>query len=123
MTESVLSKYIDNQKNDSERQLCLDLVRKNANRLAFPYSHLLWVNYNPSQGIQIHFSTHTVTLAGKNLDAVYEQLLQFTLGSVTEVDEKRHSCPEGEPVVTKIDVNQVAGPGATATWMTAMDVQ
>jgi hypothetical protein len=69
---------------------------------AFPYSDLIWLDYNASKGILIHFASHTVAIWGKNLRPVYVRLVAFELAEIVEESEE-HRVEESErPVVDKI---------------------
>ena len=73
--------------------------------VAFLYSHLQWMNFDPRLGIMLHFSTHTVSIEGRNLGVLYDELLELKLRNIS-VEEH----DEGEPdttVVTKVRTEQV----------------
>lgn len=52
----------------------LELHHREGHRNAIAYSHLLWLAFDPSIGISLHFATHKVRIRGRNLHRVYEQL-------------------------------------------------
>lgn len=64
----------------------LELHHKNGNRHAIPYIHLLWIAFDPSIGVKLHFATHTIRVRGRNLKPVYEQLVAQTCSVLREVD-------------------------------------
>lgn len=107
MTESILAKYVDSEQVPSQEGIrCLNLVKKDGNCKAFPYTSLLWVDYNPSKGMLLHFATHTVTVKGRNLGPLYAAVVRFDLPEITEVGEKRTLAGEDETVVTSLHILQ-----------------
>lgn len=107
MPESILAKYVDSEPVPSQRGIrCLNLVTKDGNSFAISYNHFLWANYNPSLGLQVHFSTHTITIVGRNLGPLYEAVVRFELSEVVEVGEKRTLAGRDETVVTRLYIMQ-----------------
>jgi hypothetical protein len=49
---------------------------------AFPYTKVVWMNYQPSRGIQVHFASHTVFIVGHDLGKVYEGIRDWKLRSI-----------------------------------------
>jgi hypothetical protein len=80
--------------------------RKTGESVAFSYPHLLWLDFDPSKAIVLHFSTHTVSLHGRNLAPLFEKLLSFEAIEVYEVSPRYDEPIEkpDETVVTQIDV-------------------
>lgn len=102
---------LDSSRGDIARAGHIDVRRKANARFAFAYTHLLWVFFNGSDKLQLHFSTHTVTLVGRNLASLYERVLRHEVTVIEPVDE-RHDTGEGdEPVVNSVGVMQKPGPG------------
>jgi hypothetical protein len=82
------------------------------NHTAFTYEHLIWVRFNLSVGIILHFASHKVTLTGKNLLELYEGILLHEVSHVCEKPAKRGLTAEDDlPVVNKIDIIQATGKG------------
>jgi hypothetical protein len=80
--------------------------RKTGESVAFSYPHLLWLDFDPSRAIVLHFSTHTVTLRGRNLAPLFEKLLSYEAIEVNEVSP-RYDVPTQKPdetVVTQIEL-------------------
>ena len=69
---------------------------------AFPYSDLIWLDYNASKGILIHFASHTVAVWGKNLRPIYARLAAFELAEIVEVSEEHRLDEDERPAVHKI---------------------
>lgn len=49
---------------------------------AFPYTKVVWTNFQPSRGIQVHFASHTVFIVGHDLGKVYESIRDWKLRSI-----------------------------------------
>lgn len=76
----------------------LNIRFRQGHATAFCYSHILWLNFDPSIGIILHFSTHTVKLFGRNLRPLYQQLLELRLREIEVIDE-RHDLGEADVTV------------------------
>ncbi|MEO0631470.1 MAG: hypothetical protein AAFY46_12220 [Planctomycetota bacterium] len=93
----------------------LDLVLSNGNHYALPYSTLLRVLYNPSDGIRLVFSTDDVHVEGRNLGDLHRGITQHRVRRIT-VERRRTGVewndagdePEGS-VVTAIAVTPKDG--------------
>lgn len=66
--------------------------------VTFVYGQLIWMNFFPSKGIILHFSSHTVWLVGRNLAALYAELSDLRRREVVEVREE-HDLGEADAVV------------------------
>jgi hypothetical protein len=96
---------------------------KAGNHTAFTYEHLIWMSFNLSVGIILHFASHKVTLKGKNLLELYEGLLLHEVSHVCEQPAKRALAEEDDlPVVNKIDIIQATGKGERFGMGTAVAV-
>jgi hypothetical protein len=82
----------------------IDLRHGNGNRHSFPYAHLLWGELDPSIGITLHFSTHTVELTGVNLEPLYNAILGHACGVIQATSERHASKDKDETVVHRITV-------------------
>jgi hypothetical protein len=80
---------------------------KTGNCLALPYAYLLWVNFNPSEAMTLHFNTHTVTVRGVNLKQLFDAILSFEVSEVVEVTARLKTANDDEPEVTEIFVKQL----------------
>jgi hypothetical protein len=75
---------------------------------AFPYAHLLRVRFDPSLGMRLYFSTHTVSICGRRLMPLYQAICAHTTNRVAAVGD-RHEATSGnthEPVVIGITVRK-----------------
>lgn len=103
---SVLDKYTGNQdrQDDSSTQhACysehatdlrmLDIQLANGDRVALPYHFLERVEYNPSKGFDLVFSTCRVVVVGSRLEPVYRGLLGHRVGYLAQVIESPAAVP------------------------------
>lgn len=70
-----------------QAHLMLDLRFKDGNATALSYAYLVAVRFNPSEGLELEFTGHRVTLKGRGLSRLYRGLLAHVVGHVQEVDE------------------------------------
>ena len=56
---------------------CLDLRLKNGIYKALPYTYIVEINYDPSEGIHILTSTRKVNITGRNLVSLYNYLTAY----------------------------------------------
>lgn len=57
----------------------VDLRLASGDRWSFPYSMLLWVQWSRLEGFVMRYSTHTVVVRGRNLEAIYDGLIEHRL--------------------------------------------
>lgn len=94
----------DRERGEAARHRYIDITRKDQSHVALDYAHLLWVTFNLSGVIVLHFSTHTVTLKGRNLEALYISFLRHDVTALVAIDE-RNDMGDGEsPVVNFVHV-------------------
>lgn len=87
----------------------IDLVLKGGNRKALKYVHLHWITFSPSHRtapLQLQFATHTVTIQGRNLQRLYENLLKGNVAEISVAAEHLVSVESVEPLVTEIHAIQ-----------------
>src|SRR4051812_36682474 len=83
------------------RSPTLNLRFASGEEKAFPYSDLIWSDFNPSKGILLHFASHTVMVRGRNLEPLYRRVIQFSLAEIIEVSEE-HAVHDDD-TVTVVD--------------------
>ena len=54
--------------------------------------------------ITIYFSTHTVTIKGRNLGSLYAGLIGHTVAEIQESESVFDDSPEGQTVISAVDV-------------------
>lgn len=80
---------------------------------AFPYSKLVWTNYQPGRGIQVHFASHTVFIVGHDLAKVYEDIRDWKLRFVGPEDA---AAGPRTPGVEAVYLKQVSKNEPGMTW-------
>lgn len=88
----------------------IDFTLGGGRRKAFRYLDLLWIDFYPSGVLILHFPTHSVTLKGRNLLALYVQVLAHEARSVSVTDERYDTGEGSGPVITGIHVWQKSSP-------------
>lgn len=88
--------------------LMLDVRHYNGNRWGFSYAYLMGVEFNPSEGIVLRFTSATVTLTGWKLHPVYDGLLRHAVTYVQEGNQRTDQPGDAE---TFIDAITVLEPG------------
>ena len=88
-----------------QHEIMLDVRRKTGDRIGLPYTYLTAVTFDPSEGLTLQFSTHTVRIKGRSLQKLYQPLL---LHQVSYVQETRvgASRPGDETVIDGSDVEE-----------------
>lgn len=112
MSESLLKPYLDPFQ-EVARPFHIDFELKGRNHVAMTYGHLLWANFNPSVGIILHFSTHTVTIKGRNLQPLYDGILLHEVPKVKVTPERFDRGGNDEMSVAEIHIIQKPGPTET----------
>jgi hypothetical protein len=82
--------------------------------MTFLYAHLQWMNFDPSIGVILHFSTHTVKVFGRNLAGLYGELLELKRREIVEVSVEHDLEPPDAAVVHRVEVAQIGSPGNPA---------
>ncbi|GJM45213.1 MAG: hypothetical protein DHS20C21_20550 [Gemmatimonadota bacterium] len=65
----------------------LVLKQKNGNQKALMYSYLVEINFDPSEGIVMKYVSHSVTIKGRHLGAIFERLVEHRISWMQEVEE------------------------------------
>ena len=83
----------------------IDFWMKDGNRRALSYSHLYDIAFDPSLGMELTFSEHTVTIKGYALEELYRGLKRHRIVYVWEADAPSALLSdENEPRVTSIQI-------------------
>jgi hypothetical protein len=74
----------------------LDIVRRNGDRLAFPYPYLICCQLTGNEKLELTFTEHVVTFSGRNLAPLYQSLLLQTVWRIEEsgtgFDDAKQMC-------------------------------
>jgi hypothetical protein len=84
---------------------CLDLRLSNGNSKAIPYSYILEINFDASEGIEIYSSTKKITIMGRNLKMLYNYLAAFRVRYI-QVNMGNDLTEESELFVNDITIEE-----------------
>jgi len=95
-----------------DRALMLEVRHHNGNVSGFGYAWLDRVDFDPSEGITLHFSGKTVKVIGRNLNAELRPNVRLVAGIlrhrvpwIQEADEATAiSTPRGKPVIERLEI-------------------
>lgn len=85
--------------------LMLDLVMREGDHLALPYSYLAAARFNPSAGITLEYPDRVVTITGRRLEPLYQAVCTHTARRVVQGQDGFDDEPEG-PFVQAIEVKE-----------------
>lgn len=95
-------------KQANQRAEMLDIVFKDGSRRAFSYSHLYRIEYDPQDGIELHFSEHTVHVQGIRLLKGYRRLLTYRVIKIEQADGPTTKLLRDDGVVvTELEISKV----------------
>lgn len=91
---------------DRQQKVMLEFRFKDGNARALPYSYLVSLDFDPSNGIGMDFSGYEVRVAGRNLEPLFTGLVSQRVAVVREVDplHAAASADEDSTVVTHIAI-------------------
>lgn len=94
---------------DRLRKAMVEFRFLGGNAKALAYSYLIGIDFDPSAGVVLDFSQYRVTLRGRNLRPVFENLAAHRVAFVRESDalQAAATAAEGETVVTAIEVRDL----------------
>jgi len=89
-----------------DRASMLEFRLKTGNCQALGYPWLFKVDFEPSKGIVLNFTTWVVTLAGRNLRELYGMIQRHRVVWVQESDALRDTASDKATVITSITLAQ-----------------
>lgn len=99
-------------KQANQRAEMLDLVFKDGRRKSFSYSHLYRAEYDPQNGIELHFSDHVVRVQGLRLLDGYRRLLSYRVIKIEQADSPTVRLLEQHGVVvTELGMSEIVREG------------
>jgi len=87
-----------------QRQIMLDLRKKDGTALGLSYAYMHSVTFHPSNGIVLSFSGQRIELTGLRLEPLYRALLVHHVASIIEVDAFQASVSSEATIVTNIKI-------------------
>ena len=82
--ETTDSPFFTVEKQQGVTAIMLDFEFENGNRLALPYSGMLRMDYDPSEGILLEWANEHIRISGYNLAELYRLLVRHRVLSVRE---------------------------------------
>lgn len=86
----------------SDREFMIEFRSKRGDSVTLSYALLISLTFNPSQGIVLEFTTHRVTLTGRNLKKILHALKEHRLAWVQELSGPLDDQPQAATVITSI---------------------
>jgi len=84
----------------ADRPLMVEFRGHDGRCLAVPYARLLSIELHPDRGVSLEFPEHQVIVRGRNLRALYEELLRHRVTFVQEGD--LDTVSEDDPFIDHI---------------------
>jgi hypothetical protein len=94
----------DAVRGDGQRARLIDIQHRRSKRYGFPYTDLIWLEFEPSKDLVLHFSSHTVRVEGRNLRVLYDQLLRLEVTRIEGVSERNDTGEPDELCVHEVTV-------------------
>ena len=95
-------------KQTNQRAEMLDIVFKDGRRKGFSYSHLYRTEYDPKDGIELHFSDHIVRIQGIRLLSGYRRILTYRVIKIEQADAPTAKLVGRDGVVvTELGISRV----------------
>ena len=89
------------------RVIELDVRLRTNDRYAWPYSYKTCIKFNVSGEIKVYFTTHILTLTGRNLAQLFDALIRHEVTQIREHDTDYDDLPESTTVINTIRVDDV----------------
>lgn len=96
------SPFFSAEKQQGVTSIMLDFEFENGNRLALPYSGILKIDYNPSDGILLEWVNEHVRITGYNLGELYNLLVRHRVNSIRESKDDFDIQRDGKLVIRQI---------------------
>lgn len=85
------------------RNICF--VQPDGNSVFLNYGYLISGEYLPIENkVILYFTSHTVSLAGLNLDILYQELLKHLPQVIVCKEDRYNELSEGIPVINLIEI-------------------
>lgn len=85
----------------------INFISRTGDHQAIAYNHLYRVRFDPSQGITLDFTNHSVVIQGRNLAEAYQKLAMQRVIFVAEADDATgRLASDHEPTVTQLRIEE-----------------
>lgn len=85
--ESTDSPFFSAEKQQGVTSIMLDFEFENGNCLALPYSGIMKIDFDPSNGILLEWGDEHVRITGQNLGELYRLIVRQRVNSIRESKE------------------------------------
>ena len=96
------SPFFTVEKQQGVTSIMLDFDFENGNRLALPYSGVMKIDFNPSDGIVLEWGNEHIRVIGQNLGELYALLARHKVSAIRESREAFRVEGEGELFIREI---------------------
>lgn len=85
----------------------INFIMRTGDHQAIAYNHLYRVQFDPSKGLTLDFTNHSVAIQGRNLSDAYQKLAMQRVIFVAEADDATgRLAPDSEPMVTQLRITE-----------------
>ena len=106
-TETRSSKAYATRGQNRGEEIALDVRLRTGDAWAFPYAYLMALRLNADGEILAFFSTHHMTIRGRNLRPLYELLQQRQVAWIQEGSERHDFSEESDTVIHAIEIEEL----------------
>lgn len=95
---------------DGLQEHFLEIQTRDGLRTCFSYSDIIWIVYDPDNGLNIEFGGYLVTIEGRGLvPRLFEGIKQKRVAWVKEADHELQDHKENETFISKITITPPKG--------------
>jgi hypothetical protein len=106
-TENERPESFERARPRSRENVAVDFALSTGRRRAFEYAYLMEHDYEPGDTIHLYFANATGSIEGRNLEALYDLLLEHRVRSVNEGGEDGSArVPEDAEHVDRIMIEE-----------------
>ncbi|MCW0220399.1 MAG: hypothetical protein OJI67_18880, partial [Prosthecobacter sp.] len=95
---------------ETSQEHFLEIKTQDGLRTCFSYSDIIWIVYDPDNGLNIEFGGYLVTLEGRGLvPRLFDGIKQKRVAWVKEADHELQDHPENPTFISKITITPPKG--------------
>ena len=106
-TETRSSKAYATRGQNRGEEIALDVRLRSGDAWAFPYAYLMALRLNADGEILAFFSTHRMTIRGRNLRPLYNLVQQRQVAWIQEGSERHDFDEESETAIHGIEIEEL----------------
>jgi hypothetical protein len=85
---------------------CIDLRLADGSFRAIPYSYIMEISFEPSEGIEVITTTKKITITGRNLHKLYDYLTAYRVRFI-KAHVGNDTADEDALVITRIRIEEI----------------